>query len=132
LGPLVEPEGGIERRAAGAIGHQLDGLEQAAAADITDVAVIAEPLGQPALQLSPELPDPLEQFFVLDDPLHFERSRAGERVREIGVSMLERARALPDGVDDVTACEHRADWLIAAAKSLGDGLDVGRNPLLLP
>src|ERR1041385_7458553 len=97
LDALVELEGGIERRAAGAIGHQLDGLEQAAAADIADVAVIAEPLGQPALELSPEFPDPLEQLLFVDDALHLERRRAGERVREIGVPMLERARALPDG-----------------------------------
>ena len=53
-------------------------------------------------------------------------------MRQIGVAVLERARALPDGVDDLAAREHRADRLIAAAQSLGDRLDVGRDALLLP
>ena len=53
-------------------------------------------------------------------------------MRQIGVAVLERARALPDGVDDVPAREHGADRLIAAAQSLGDGLDIGRDAFLLP
>ena len=71
-------------------------------------------------------------MLFVDDPLHLERRRAGERVREIGMAVLEGSRALPDRVDDRAACEHRADRLVAAAQSLGDGLDVGRNALLFP
>ena len=62
LDPLVELEGWIERLAAGAIGDQLDGLEQAAPADIADVPVIAETLGQPPLEMTAEIPDPFEQI----------------------------------------------------------------------
>ena len=58
---LVELEGGIERLAAGAVGDQLDGLEQAAPADVADMAVIAEALGQPPLEMTAELPDAVEQ-----------------------------------------------------------------------
>src|SRR5260370_30888162 len=48
------------------------------------------------------------------------------------MSMLERARAPPDGVNNACAREHRADRLVAAAESLGDGLDIRRDALLLP
>src|SRR5712672_3969399 len=132
LDPMVELEAGIERLAAGAIGDQLDGLEQAAPADIADVPVITEALGQPSLEVNAEIPDPFEQFLFADNPLHLERRGAGERMREIGMSVLESPRALPDGINDLSACEHRADRLVAAAKSLGDGLDIRRNTLLFP
>ena len=42
----------IERRALAAIGDQLDRPEQAAPADITDMPVIAEALGQATLELT--------------------------------------------------------------------------------
>src|SRR5882672_1806908 len=89
LDPLVELEAGIERLAAGAIGDELDGLEQAASADVADVPVIAEALRQSSLEVSAEIPDPLEQFLFSNDPLHLKRRRAGEGVREISMSVLE-------------------------------------------
>ena len=89
LDPLVELEGRIERLAAGTIGDQLDGLEQAAPADITDMAVITEALGQPPLEVTAEIPDPFEQLLFINNSLHLKRCRAGERVREICVSVLE-------------------------------------------
>src|SRR3979409_1810168 len=94
LDPLVELEAGIERVAAGAICDELDGLEQAAPADIADVPVIAETLDQPPLEVIAEIPDPFEQFLFTNNPLHLKRRRAGERVREIGMSVLESSRAL--------------------------------------
>src|SRR5712672_4598192 len=132
LDPLVELEAWIERLAADAIGDELDGLEQAASADVADVPVIAEALRQSSLEVTAEIPDPFEQFLFSYDPLHLKRRRAGEGVREIGMSVLESSRALPDRVDDISACEHRADRLVAAAESLGDGLDVGRDAFLFP
>src|SRR6476660_4924212 len=132
LDPLIELEAGIERLPAGAIGDQLDGLEQAAPADIADVAVIAEALGQPSLEVTAEIPDPFEQFLFADNPLHLERRCAGERVREIGMSVLESSGALPDRINNLGACEHRANRLVAAAESLGDGLDIRGNTLLFP
>src|SRR6266481_9500373 len=92
LDPLVEFEVGIERRAAAAIGDQFDGLEQATPADIADMPVIAEALGQPMLELAAENPDPIEQFVFIDDPLHLERRGAGEGMREIGMPVLESPR----------------------------------------
>ena len=59
LDPLVELEAGIERLAAGAIGDELDGLEQAASADVADVPVIAEALDQSPLEVIAEIPDPV-------------------------------------------------------------------------
>src|SRR5712675_83757 len=132
LDPLIELERGIERRARGAVGHQFDGLEQAASADVADMPVIAEALGQPPLELRAALLHALDQSFLDDNLLHFECGGACHRMREVGMAVLERAGTLPDGVDDPAARQHRADWLIAAAQSLGDGLDVGRNAFLLP
>src|ERR1700730_5498460 len=91
LDSLVELEAGVERRAAGAIGHQFDRPEQAAASDVADVTVIAKPLGQAALELSSAGLHLVEQMLVVDDPLHLERGGAGQGMGEIGVSVLERA-----------------------------------------
>src|SRR6185437_11750541 len=96
------------------------------------MAMIAEALGQPPLELTPALLDLVEQLLVGDDPLYFQRRRAGERMGQISVAMLERARALPDGVDHAGRREHRTNRLITAAQALGDRLDVGGNAFLLP
>ena len=56
--------------------------------------VIAETLGQPSLEVRAQFLDPVEQFLLADHPLHLERRRAGERMGEIGMAVLERARAL--------------------------------------
>src|SRR4051812_19482053 len=96
------------------------------------MAVIAKTFGQPSLELIAALLHPVEQVLVGNDPLYLERRRAGERVREIGVAVLERARAVADGVDDGGTRQHRADRLIAATQTLGDGLDVRGDALLLP
>ena len=77
--------------------------------------VIAKALGQSMLEMSAEFLHAVEQPLLADDPLHFERRCAGQRMRHIGVSVLERAGPLPDGIDDAPACEHGADRLIAAA-----------------
>src|SRR4051794_2103280 len=83
LDALVQLETGLERRAAGAVGDQLDRLKQPAPADIADVPMIAETLGQPLLQVSAQGTDPIEQLLLIDDPLHLKRGCAGERVRQI-------------------------------------------------
>src|SRR5882757_2455004 len=132
LDALVQLQRGIERRAGGAIGDEFDGLEQAAAPDVADMAVIAETLGQSPFELSAESPDPVEQLLVVDHPLHLERRGAGQWMRQIGVAMLERARTVADGIDDAPARKHGADRLIAAAEPLGDRLNVGRDAFLLP
>ncbi len=132
LDPLIELERRIERRARGAVGDQFDRLEQAAPSDVADMPVIAEALGEPPFELRAKLLHLVEQMLLADDLLYLQRRGAGHRMRQIGMAVLERARALPDGVDDLAACEHGADRLIAAAQSLGDSLDIGRDAFLLP
>src|SRR5207244_11146393 len=97
-----------------------------------DMPGSAEALGQAPLEMAAEIPDPFEQFFLADNTLDLEGRRAGDRVGEICMPVLEGSRTPTDRVNDVGACEHRADRLVAAAKSLGDGLDVGRNAFLFP
>src|SRR5260221_8964320 len=130
--PQIELERRIERRARGAVGDQFDRLKQAAAADIADMAMIAEALGQPPFELRATRLHFVEQSLLADDLLYLQRRGAGHRMRQIGVAVLECARTLPEGVDDLAAREHGADRLIAATQSLGDGLDIGRNTFLLP
>ena len=58
----MELERGIERGARGAIGHQFDGLEQAAPANVADMPVIAEAFGQPPFEMRAAILDPVEQI----------------------------------------------------------------------
>src|SRR3546814_8074173 len=57
--------------------------------------------------------------------------RAGHRMAEIGMAVLEKAAAVFEGVEDLLAQQSRADRLVAAAETLGDGHDVGGDALLL-
>src|SRR5205807_9189782 len=66
LDALVQFQRRIERRAGGAIGDQVDGLEQAAAPDVADMPVITKTLGQAPLKMAAEIPDPVEQLLVID------------------------------------------------------------------
>ena len=50
LDPRVELERRVEGRLGRAVAHELDRLEQAAAADVADMPVVAEALGQPTLR----------------------------------------------------------------------------------
>ena len=76
-----------------AIGDQLDGLEQAAAAHIADEGMIAEPLLQPPREIRALHAHVRQQIVAADHPLHGERRRAGERMAHVGVAVLEDARA---------------------------------------
>src|SRR4051812_38845496 len=123
---------GIERRLAGAVRDDLDSAEQPATANVADVMVIAEALGEALLEQVAHLPHTLQQPVRADDLLHRQRRRAGYRMGEIRMAMLEGARAVADRIDDAAGREHRADRLIAAAEPLGDCLEIGRNAFLLP
>ena len=72
----------------------------------------------------------LEQAVAADDLLHCQRGGAGGGVAQIGVAMLEEARALFDGAHDALLRHDRADRLVAAAQALGDGDEVGRDAFL--
>src|SRR6478609_9491841 len=96
------------------------------------VAMIAEALGEPLLELLAALLHLLKQIVLPDHVLHRECGRAGEGVREISVAVLKRTGAGADGVDDPAAREHCTDRLIAAAEPLCDRLDIRRDAFLLP
>src|SRR5205809_7393498 len=132
LDPLVQSRRRIERGTGGAIHDEFDGLEQAATPDVADMPVITKTLGQPPLELSAKTLDPVEQLLVIDHPLYLERRGAGQRMGQIGMAVLERARTVTDDIDDARARKHGADRLVATAQSLGDRLDVGRDAFLLP
>src|SRR4029077_10130482 len=84
---VVELEGGIEGFSRRTILHQFDRLEQTAPSDVADVTVIAEPLGEPPLQVPAEFLDLVEQLLFADHALHFQSRRAGHRVSKIGMSV---------------------------------------------
>ena len=114
-----------------AILHQLDGLEQSAAAHVADVMVVAEALAQPSHQRLALRFHIGEQVVAPDDPLHGERSGAGQRMAQVGMPVLEEAGALFEGLEHLLAHENGPDRREAAAEPLGDGHQVGRDAFLL-
>ena len=56
-----------------------------------------------------------------------ETRRRRDRMGQVGVAVLEEARAVGDGVVDGSGAQHGADWLVARAESLGDADDVRRD-----
>ena len=117
---------------AGAVGHELQRAEQAAAADIADTVVVAEPLQQQPLQRLTLARDVGDQAVLAQDPLHLECRGAGDRVRLVGVAVHEPAGAVAQRGDDPARHQDAADRRIAAAEALGHRLDIGRHALLLP
>ena len=79
----------------------------------------------------PALADAPEQPVALDHVLHGERRRAGDRVAEVGVAVLEEAAAPRHRVDDPFLGQHGADRLVAAAQPLRDHQEVGHDTVLL-
>src|SRR5678815_4639693 len=77
LDALVQFQGEIERRLGGAVGDQFDRLEQAAAADVADVAVVAEAFGEAGHQSRAHGVDVVDEVVVADDVLHGERLMTG-------------------------------------------------------
>ncbi len=111
---------GVERRLGASVGHQFDAVKQAAPTDVADVGVRAEPSAQELLETRAAGLHLGQQVVALDHALHRERGRAGDRVTEVGVAVLEEAAARAHRVDDLLLREHGADRLEAAAQALGD------------
>ena len=89
---------------AGAVGDQLDAAEQAAAAQVADMRMIAEALVQARLQARrPGARTAASRSSRADHLLHRQRGRAGHRMADIGVAVLEHAAAFGEGVDDRAA-----------------------------
>ena len=126
----MQPLGRIERRLARTVGHEFERAEQAAAADIADMGMLAEPRLEATLQEVAHRDDVREEIVAPDDLLHGERRRRRHRVSHGGVAVLERAGAVGEGVENALRQEDRADRLVAAAEPLGDRHEVGRDPFL--
>src|SRR5690606_2942427 len=131
LHPRADRECRIEWRLGGTVAHVLDGPEQAAAADVSDMVMIGEPLLQPSLQALTLLPDILEQIFTLDRLLHGQGCCAGDGVPHVGMAVLEKAAAVAERRIYVCRQHNGADRLITGAEAFGDGDQIGRNALLL-
>ena len=116
---------------AAAILHQLDGLEQPAAAHVADVMMVAEALVQAPHQGLALRLDIGQQIVAPDDALHGERARARQRMAQIGVAVLEEAGTLFEGLEHLLANENGPDRREAAAEPLGNGHQVGRDAFLL-
>ena len=122
---------GRERRLGGTVGDKLHAEEQATPADIADMRMTREPVFERRSDLMSLILDAADQLFVQQGRDHRMRGGAGRRMTEIGVAMLEEAASLLDRLIDVGAAEHRTDRLVSGAKPLGDGQDIGANPVRL-
>ncbi len=127
----MQPQFRVEWLLAAAIGDELDALEQAASAHVADEGMIAEPLLEPAREVCPLRAHVGQQIVAAHDPLHRQRRRAGKRMTHVGVTVLERARAVGDGVENLLLHHEGADWRIAAAQPLRERHQIGAHPLLL-
>ena len=91
LDALVQLQRRIEDRLGGAVGDELQRPEQAAAANVADMAVVAEAFLQGGLQRCAHRADVVQQVVLADDSLHLQRGGAGDRMRLIGLAVQEAA-----------------------------------------
>lgn len=122
---------GVERGLGVARRDQLEAAEEPPAADVADVGMVAEAVLEAPLETVAQLPHAGQQVAGLDGTLNGQGRGAGGGVADVGMAVLEEARALGDGRADALADQGRADRLIAGAQPLGDGHQVRRHALLL-
>ena len=84
-----------------AVLHQLYGLEQAAAAHVAYVMVVAEALLETAPEVGALCFHLGKQVVAANDALHGERPCARHRMAEVGMAVLKEARALCEGLVDL-------------------------------
>ena len=72
-----------------------------------------------------------QQPVLVQAPLHGERTRAGRRMPQIRVAMLEEPGAGNDRLIDFLRGDDRADRLVSRTEALGDADQVGHYALLL-
>ena len=89
LDPRMQLAGRVEGRAAGPVGDQLQADEQAAAADIADVMMVAEALLQARAQYRALLAHVVQQPLALDGLLHGEGGGTGHGMADVGKAVLE-------------------------------------------
>src|SRR5690606_16892576 len=121
----------VKWRVGVSLGDQLNRPEQAAPSYIGNVGMAFKALAQQLIQICAQLRATLHQPVTLNDVLHRQRGCAGYRVADIGMAMLERTRAVYDGVDQLVAAKHRGNGLITTTQPFGQRQDIRRNALLL-
>src|SRR3546814_568250 len=85
------------------------------------MAVVAEALVQAVVEMQAHRLDVVEQVVAHDHLLHGECRRAGHRMAEIGMAVLEKAAAVFEGVEDLLAQQSRADRQLGRASCRARG-----------
>ena len=121
---------GIERGLAAPVLDQFDAPEQATPAQVADMGVLAETVLKPRHQLVALHLHPVDQPAVENGRDDRMSRRRRDRVADIGVTVLEKARPVRNRVVDVRGAKHRPDRLIPRAKALGDAKYIGCDAVL--
>lgn len=130
LDTRMQRERGVEGLPGCPVLHELDAHEKAPAPDVAHLRVAAQRALEPFAQAGALFAHARQQAVAADHVLHGERCRAGDRMAQIGVAVLEKAAALLHRFHDAPLRHHGADRLVAAAQALGDGDQVGRHAFL--
>src|SRR5690606_4065695 len=100
LHPRMDTQRGIERAPGRAVLHELDAPEKAAAADVAHVRVLLQAIAQARFQRRRQRAHALDQAALDESALHGESGGARDRVADVGMAVLEEARARPDRIVD--------------------------------
>ena len=122
--PFIDTKRWIESGFARAVLDEFHCPEQAAATNITNMAMIAKPFHQATFQKRAGGADIGEEVFLRDHFLHRKRRRTGHRMRLIGMAMLESASAALQGFHNAPMHQNTANRLIASAKPLRNHLNI--------
>ena len=125
---------GRERRRAGPVGDQLDADHQAALADVADMRVVGELVGECPAQALDLGRQGLENPVALEQIERGEGRRAAERVAGEGVTVKEGPAVAGPGAEelivDPLGGQGRGERRVAAGQSLGQAQEIGRDVLL--
>src|SRR5690242_8127566 len=113
---MMEPMPRVEGGLGGAIADQFNADQQAAAANVADMMMVAGPL----LERRPQPPSlslyVLQQGFLANDLLHRQGRRAGHRMTHVGVAVPQDSGPVGYGIIHASRYEHTADRLIARSE----------------
>ncbi len=122
---------GRERLLGFPVGNYLDAGKQAAAADITDVRMIAQRASQHVEQLAPHRNDIGQQILLIEAFLYRNRSSTSGRVPDVRMAVLEPSGQRSDCVRNVFSRERCRDRLIPATQAFGHRYDIRYDIVLL-
>src|SRR4029079_17989109 len=113
----MELFGRIERRFCVAVADELDADEEAAAANVADMRMLAKPRLQSLHQELALTRHLRQQVLLIDDTLYCQLRGAGRGVSHVGMPMQEATGALGNGIGNLAVNEQRADRLITGAQA---------------